>query len=215
MIFLWSVLLPPNKKTEDGEEQTALLIERVKNGDDQAFGEIVERYEKLVFHAVCKVLSACGRATDAADGIAEDAFVKAWRNLAVFRGECAFSTWLYRIAVNTARDYLRAEARQQTVPLTAITEDGEDDGREWDIPVTSGDGVPEASVERKETILAVRRAVESLPDDMRRVVVMRDLNEMTYAEIAEVLGIELGTVKSRLNRGRAALKKILEDGNFL
>ena len=209
-MFIFSIL---NLVTASPPNEDAALVERVKNGDDDAFAEIVERYEKLVFNAACRVLSSSGRSTDSADEIAEDAFVKAWRNIRSFRGDCTLSTWLYRIAVNTAKDKLRADARHPTLSLTSSDDDDED--REWDVPVTSGDTVPEDAVERQETIIAVRRAIESLPEDMRRVVVMRDLNDMPYSDIAEILGIELGTVKSRLNRGRAALKKLLEDGNFV
>lgn len=190
------------------------LVTRVINGDDDAFTEIVSRHEKLVYNAVCRVLSSSGRATDSAEMIAEDAFVKAWRNIRSFRGDCTLSTWLYRVAVNTAKDALRVESRHSGVSLTSDA-DAEDEPHEWDVPVTSGDTVPEDALERRETILAVRRAIEELPEDMRRVVVMRDINEMAYGDIASSLGIELGTVKSRLNRGRAALRKILEDGNFI
>ena len=189
------------------------LVERVKHGDDDAFAEIVERHSKLVYNAVCRVLSSSGRATDPAEEIAEDSFVKAWQSIRSFRGDCTLATWLYRIAVNTARDRIRADRRHPVVSLTVS--DSDDDIHEWDIPVTSGDTVPEDAMERKEKIIAVRRAIEMLPEDMRRVVVMRDINDMAYTDIAKILGIELGTVKSRLNRGRAALAKILTDGNFL
>ena len=209
-MFIFNLL---NTVTKAPPNEDAELVERVKSGDDDAFAEIVGRYEKLVFNAACRVLSSAGRSTDSADEIAEDAFVKAWRSIRFFRGDCSLSTWLYRIAVNTAKDSLRADARHQTVSLTSSDDD--DGEHEWDVPVTSGDTVPEDALERRETVIAVRRAIESLPEDMRRVIVMRDLNDMPYADIADILGIELGTVKSRLSRGRAALKKILEDGNFI
>ena len=208
-MFIFGLLNSVSAAPPDEKE----LVEEVKAGNDDAFGEIVERYEKLVFNAACRVLSSSGRSTDAADEIAEDAFVKAWRNIRSFRGDCSLSTWLYRIAVNTAKDRLRSDARHASLSLTLSDED--DEVHEWDVPVTSGDTVPEDAVERQETILAVRRAIEELPEDMRKVVVMRDINEMPYSDIAEILGIELGTVKSRLSRGRAALKKLLEDGNFI
>ena len=195
------------------EKDDDSLVKRVKQGDDEAFALIVDKHGRLVYNAVCRVLSSCGRATDSADEIAEDAFVKAWRNIRSFRGDCSLATWLYRIAVNTARDRLRSEKRHAVISLTA--DSPEDEPHEWDVPVTSGDTVPEDVIEKKETILAVRRAIEELPEDARKVVVMRDINEMSYSDISEILGIELGTVKSRLSRGRAALKKILSDGNFI
>lgn len=207
IIWLMTMDNPPPDNIET-------IVKKVQDGDDNAFGEIVETYKSLVFNAVCRVLSAAGRATDSAEELAEDTFVKAWRNIKAFRGDCAFSTWIYRIAVNTARDSLRSERRHPTVSIT-VEDDDEGETKEWDLPVTSGDGVPEDALERKETIIAVRRAIEALPDEMRKIIVMRDLNDMSYADIAEVLGLELGTVKSRINRARAQLKKILIEGNFI
>lgn len=189
------------------------LVERAKAGDDEAFSELVQHYEKFVYNTACKALSAGGRSVDVADDVAQSAFIKAWRNLKNFRGDCSFSTWLYRITVNTARDLLRMESRRPTVSLTR--DDGEeDDGSEWEVPVTSGDAVPEDSLDRKETILAVRRAIEELDEEHRQVIVMRDLHELSYKDIADILGLEIGTVRSRINRGRQKLKNILENGNF-
>jgi len=195
------------------DENITDLVRQAQNGDDDAFSELVRHYEKFVYNTACKALSAGGRSIDGADDIAQSAFIKAWRNLSLFRGECTFSTWLYRITVNTARDMLRYESRRGTVSLVKDTED-EDDGSEWDVPVTSGDTIPEDAMERKEAILAVRRAIEELPEDQRQIIVMRDLHELSYQEIADKLGIELGTVRSRINRGRQKLKNILENGNF-
>lgn len=193
------------------EENTAALIARAKAGDGDAFSALVQSYEKFVYHSACRVLSACGASVDLADDIAQDSFVKAWRSLDSFRGDCAFSTWLFRITVNTARDTLRSAARHPTVSLTRADSDDEDaPPAEWDLPVTSGDTVPESAVEQRETVLAVRRAIEQLPEEQRQVIVMRDLNDLPYKDIAEALGVELGTVKSRLNRGRASLKLILQ-----
>ena len=92
--------------------------------------------------------------------------------------------------------------------------DEEEEPEIWDVPVTSGDEIPEEAAERRETIEAVRRAVESLPDDQRQAIVLRDIHELPYSEIAAILGVEVGTLKSRINRGRANLKKILITGNF-
>ena len=203
-------------KAEDkapADENISALVERAKAGDDDAFSEIVLHYEKFVYNTACKALSAGGRSIDGADDIAQSAFIKAWRNLHLFRGECTFSTWIYRITVNTARDVLRYESRRGTVSLVKETDD-EEDGSEWDVPVTSGDTVPEDAMERKEAIIAVRRAIEELPEDQRQVIVLRDLHELSYQEIGEMLGLEPGTVRSRINRGRQKLKNILENGNF-
>ena len=205
---------PPDAPDDGDEALTLALVERAKDGDDDAFSELVSRYERFVYNTACRVLSASAQSCDLADDIAQEAFIKAWHNLAAFRGDCTFSTWLYRITVNCAKDGIRAASRRPAVSLSSLTGDGDDDGEEWDVPVTSGDTLPEEAAERREVILAVRRAVESLPDEQRQVVVLRDLSGLSYQEISDKLGVELGTVKSRLNRGRQNLKIILENGNF-
>lgn len=197
----------------DDESDVDELVKKAKNGDDEAFSTLVGIFEKFVYNTAVRYLSAAAQTTEAADDIAQNSFIKAWRSLSSFRGECLFSTWLFRITANSARDYIRHKSRHSTVSLT--TSDDDDEEKEWDIPVTSGDDVPEASLEKKELIAGVRRAIEQLPEDQRAVVVMRDIHELPYKTIADTLGVELGTVKSRLNRGRANLKTILKNGNFI
>lgn len=206
---------PPGDPGGEDETDTLALVERAKDGDGDAFSDLVSRYERFVYNTACRVLSAAAQSPDMADDIAQEAFIKAWRKLSDFRGNCTFSTWLYRITVNAAKDCIRAAARRPAVSLSAFESDDEEAGQEWDVPVTSGDTLPEEVAERHDLILAVRRAVESLPEDQRQVVVLRDLHGLSYQEISDKLGVELGTVKSRLNRGRLNLKTILENGNFL
>lgn len=186
-------------------------IERAARGDSDAFAEIVAQYEHFVLNTAANVIKNAGLPPDLAEDVAQEAFIKAWRSISHFRGESSVSTWLYRITVNAARDAVRSHSRGGTLSLTR---DDDFDTSEWDLPVTSGDTVPEDAVERDELIRGVRRAIEELPEDMRRVVILRDIDELSYEDIAEILDIELGTVKSRLNRGREKLKKILERGNF-
>lgn len=198
---------PPDS---DNGELTA-LIERAKAGDNDAFSSLVGEFERYVYNTACRVLSASGTSLDSADDIAQVAFIKAWRNLSAFRGECSFSTWLFRITVNSARDHIRSSSRRPTVSLTKTPDEDSEDGEEWDVPVTSGDELPEESLMKKEQILAVRRAIESLPPEQKEVIVMRDIHDLSYGTIAQTLGIGLGTVKSRINRGRANLKAMLEE----
>jgi len=207
--------MPPEEAVgADVSIDVGKLVERAKSGDTDAFSEIVSCYEKFVYNTACRVLTASGLSVSDADDIAQESLVKAWRSIGSFRGDCSFSTWLFRVTVNTARDTIRRTARRPVVSLTR--QENEDEEPEiWDVPVTSGDEIPEEAAERRETIEAVRRAVESLPEDQRQAIVLRDIHELPYSEIADILGVEVGTVKSRISRGRANLKKILINGNFL
>ncbi|MGN1346329.1 MAG: RNA polymerase sigma factor [Eubacteriales bacterium] len=205
---------PPDERSVDRTVDVNALVERAKSGDTDAFSEIVSCYERFVYHTACRVLTASGRSLSDADDIAQEAFLKAWRSLSAFRGECSFSTWLFRVTVNTAHDVIRSAIRRASVSLTQDADD-ETAPEIWDVPVTSGDEIPEEAAERRETIEAVRRAVESLPEEQKQVIVLRDIHGLPYSEIAEILDVEVGTVKSRISRGRANLKKILINGNFL
>lgn len=196
------------------DKDLSALVLRAQSGDTDAFSEIVSCCERFVYNTACRVLTSSGMSVSDADDIAQEALIKAWRSLSAFRGDCSFSTWLFRITVNTARDAVRSSVRRPVVSLTRQTDD-EEEPEIWDIPVTSGSEIPEEAAERRETIQAVRRAVESLPEDQRQVIVLRDIHDLPYSEIAKILGTEVGTIKSRISRGRANLKKILKNGNFL
>ena len=188
------------------------LVRRAREGDSAAFEALVTAYETMIYNLAFRYLGSREDALDAS----QEVFLRVFRFLGGFQEESGFSTWLYRITVNAARDQVRVAMRHETLSLTtAEDEDDPDDTSLIDIPVTSGDTVPESAIDRRETILAVRRAIEALPPDMRRIIVLRDLNDMSYQDIAELLHLEVGTVKSRLNRARNSLKKILKDGNIL
>lgn len=207
--------MPDAPETVPQDRDSAALVRRAQTGDETAFSEIVTLYERFVFHTAVRVLRMSGGNPDDGEDVAQNVFLKAWRSLDSFRGDCAVSTWLYRITVNAARDQVRVAMRHETPSLTAAEDDANpDDTTLIDVPVTSGDTVPESAVDRRETILAVRRAIEALPPDMRQIIVLRDLNDMPYQDIADLLHLEVGTVKSRLNRARNSLKKILKNGNI-
>ena len=203
----------PPEKLHAPDKNVDALVKRAKSGDTDAFSEIVTCYERFVYNTACRVLTASGLSVADADDIAQDSLIKAWRSISTFRGECSFSTWLFRVTVNTARDVIRTNARRPVVSLTR-SEDDDEEPEIWNVPVTSGDEIPEEAAERRETIEAVRRAVESLPDDQRQAIVLRDIHGLPYDEISRILGAEVGTIKSRINRGRTNLKKILKNGNF-
>jgi len=183
------------------------LVEKARRGDNDAFEEIVNRYSRLIYNIALRSASS---PEDAAD-ITQETFLKAWRSLSAFRGDCALSTWLCRIALNCACDHARSAKRHFTMSLTVPEEE---DGKEWDLPETNIHALPEEEIARREEIDAVRQAIASLPEDQRTIVTMRDITGLSYAEIADALELEMGTVKSRINRARAAIKNFLLQRNF-
>jgi RNA polymerase sigma-70 factor (ECF subfamily) len=171
------------------------LVRRYLAGDRGAFGELVRRHERRVYNLALRML---GREEDARDAT-QDAFLSALRKLPGFRGEAAFTTWVHRITVNACYDVLRRRRRE---PLSAPAREdgGEAAGPE---PTTEDHG------EATATAVDVQRALLLVPQDYRAVLVLHDAQDMAYQEVAEVLGIPVGTVKSRLHRGRVALGRAL------
>lgn len=186
-------------------DNEAELIKAAAKGDQSAFSELVTAYERLVYStARSKVLSH----EDAMD-VSQEVFIKIWRSLPNWRGECKFATWIYKVCVNASLDFLR-RAPEETESLSGHPdEDGEE--RPLEVADESVSASPESSLERNETTMAVRRAIAQLPEDQRQIVVLRDIDGYTYEEIAEMLSLGLGTVKSRINRARVRLKSLLED----
>lgn len=181
------------------------LVRRAAAGDQGAFGLLVEQYEKPVYHQALRLLS---HPEDAAD-VTQEVFLKAWRSLPAFQGESSFSTWLYRLTNNAAIDLLRRERKRRGD--TSL--DGEE-GLPGDLAADPAP-TPEQALERRELSRAVEDGLSRLSDEHRQVLVLREINGLSYDEIAQVLGLSPGTVKSRLARARLALAKILrQTGNF-
>lgn len=184
------------------------LIAKAVQGDQDAFAQLLELHKGKVYGLTLRLT---GSAEDAMD-LTQETFFNAWRGLPRFNGQSKFSTWLYRLATNAAIDFLRREKRRgavTTVPL--YTE--EESQRALDIP--DHRFTPQTELERKELQQAIQRGLERLSDEHRQALVLREVIGLSYAEIAQVLGIEEGTVKSRISRARLALRKVLlADGNF-
>jgi len=183
------------------------LVTRAKAGDDNAFAQLMRDNEKRIYNLTLRM---AGNPEDAMD-LAQEAFLNAWRGLKFFKGDSAFSTWVYRLASNACIDHLRRQKRRQdiSIPMPA---DEEDDSQP-DIPDERFQ--PEQELERQELRRAVTEGLEQLSDEHRQVLVMREINGLSYQEIADVLDLEAGTVKSRIARARNSLRKILlESGNF-
>ncbi len=182
------------------------LISAAAKGDKDAFGAVVKLYEKLVYNVV---RAKVDNDSDALD-VAQEVFIKLWRSIGKYRGDCRFTTWIYKICTNTCYDFLRREVQNQAEPIPTYTDkDGDEVPIEFsDDSVTSS---PEDAVERSERVMAVRRAIASLSSEHRDVVILRDIEGRSYEEIAEMLELEIGTVKSRLNRARGNLKIYLSE----
>jgi len=173
------------------------LVARLRAGDEDACREFVDAYRDRIITVVARV---AGSGADA-DDLAQETFVKALRSIHRFEGGSALFTWLYRIAVNTARDHLASRRRRPAVSL-----EGED-GLLAD-PPAPGDEPPEALL-RLERQRAVRLALERLPEPFRTTLILRDMEGNSYEQVAEILGISIGTVESRIFRARCKLRALL------
>ena len=188
-------------------EQEAMIVRKVLQGDVNAFEKLVTEYEKAVYAIALRMT---GNAEDAAD-MTQEAFIKAYNSLQSFRGDSKFSVWLYRIANNVCLDFLRSRSRKPTVSLSVE----DDEGEEAQLDVADESQSPELLLERRLTRDAVRRGLEALPPDYKQVLLLREIQGLSYEEIAAALSIEVGTVKSRIFRARKRLCTFLiEDGNI-
>src|SRR5437016_5207594 len=180
-----------------------LLVERVRERDDDAaFDEIVRRHKNRIYSYVCRMTKD---APDAED-LTQEVFIRAYQSMHAFRHDAAVDTWLYRIATNLVIDRFRREKRApQWVPV-----DGEADETVLELPSTSREGDPLATAQLTELQGQVQRAIRSLPQKLRTVVVLHDMEGLSYEEVAETLGCPVGTVKSRLFNARLLLKRKLQ-----
>lgn len=176
--------------------------------DEAAFEQIVLRYERQVY---ALALALTGNREDAED-TAQEAFLHLWRSLGAWRGECSARTWVLRITRNAALDLLRRRGSRMVLPLTLTDENGEE--TEADLPDPSPDASPDAAFIRALEIREVRAAIAELPPDQREILTLRDIQDLSYTELSDLLGLPPGTVKSRLFRARAALKKRLCERNI-
>jgi RNA polymerase sigma-70 factor (ECF subfamily) len=174
------------------------LVERVQRGDKRAFELLVSKYQRKIFRLLSRLIRDPAEIED----VAQEAFIKAYRALPNFRGESAFYTWLYRIAINTAKNHLVAQGRR--APTTTETE--VEDAENFDEADQLRDyNTPDAMLLSRQVGEAVNRAIEKLPEDLRTAVVLRELEGLSYEEIAEAMNCPIGTVRSRIFRAREAI----------
>ena len=179
----------------------ALLVERVKRGDSRAFEMLVVKYQRRIERLIGRMV----RDADLVQDIAQESFIRAYRALPQFRGESAFYTWLYRIAVNTAKKALVDLKRDPLVTESALQsgEDADETSRAESV-LTDGE-TPDAVLASKEIAAAVNSAIEALSEDLRQAVTLREVEGLSYEEIAEVMNCPIGTVRSRIFRAREAI----------
>ncbi len=178
------------------------LVERVQRGDKAAFDLLVVKYQRKIFRLLSRLIRDSAEVED----VAQEAFIKAYRALPNFRGESAFYTWLYRIAINTAKNWLVSQGRRAPTSTEADVEEAEtfDDGEHLrDL------NTPDAMLLTKQVADAVNRAIERLPEDLKTAIVLRELEGFSYEEISETMNCPIGTVRSRIFRAREAIAEEL------
>jgi RNA polymerase sigma-70 factor (ECF subfamily) len=186
--------------TQDDADQQ--LVQRVQAGDKSAFNLLVVKYQHRVLKLVSRFVNDAAEAED----VAQEAFIKAYRALPSFRGESAFYTWLYRIAINTAKNALVSN-RRRPVDFDLDLQDPEQYERQARL---KEDETPEGVLLTEEIRQVVERAMEQLPEDLRTAIVLRELEGLSYEEIAEAMDCPVGTVRSRIFRAREAIDKKLK-----
>jgi RNA polymerase sigma-70 factor (ECF subfamily) len=186
-------------------EADALLIDRVKRGDRQAFEMLVVKYQRRIERLISRMV----RDVDLVPDIAQETFIRAYRALPQFRGESAFYTWLYRIAVNTAKKALVELGRDPVVTESALASREEDDETSRVGSELTDSETPEAVLASKELAATVNAAVEALSEELRQAITLREIEGLSYEEIADVMNCPIGTVRSRIFRAREAIAERL------
>jgi len=192
----------------EDEMEELEIIKKVLGGDTDAFEELVLANQKNVYNLALKMTK---NEDDALD-ISQEAFIKAYRQLGIFRGESKLSVWLYRLTYNLCIDFLRKKSKSQVISLSSYQDDS---GDSFEMELPDVRELPEDNLARKELRNEIAESIEKLGQSHREILIMREMNDMSYMEIAQTLGISEGTVKSRIARARLNLANILvENGTF-
>lgn len=193
--------IPPLPPSQEERE----WIAAARRGNQDAFEALVRLYEKRVFALTSRI---CANPDDAQEA-AQEAFLAAWQGLPFFRGDASFSTWLYRLTSNACIDLLRRESRHAHAAGPSL------DDAELNLDVPDPGSAPQDALERAELRRDVETGLRTLPIEYREALILRELHQLSYGEIAESLEADLGTVKSRISRGRKLLRNYLaKNGNF-
>ena len=190
---------PSNEKPVDSD---AWLVERTVAGDKKAFELLVIKYQRRIQRLIGRMV----RDVDLVEDIAQETFIRAYRALAQFRGDAQFYTWLYRIAVNTAKKFLMDLKRNPTVSENSFKSDDDDETSPIENELTSPD-TPDAELASKEIAQIINAALEALPEELRQAITLREIEGFSYEEIADAMNCPIGTVRSRIFRAREAISQ--------
>lgn len=182
-----------------GESHEDKLISKAVSGDGAAFSELMTMHEKRMYAVALRM---CGNREDAQDCL-QDAMIRIYRSISGFKGQSSFGTWVYRITMNTCLDELRKRKSRQSASLDNLVESG--------FSPTDGVNTPEKQAVNSEQRRVLNTAIQSLPEEMRSAIVLRDIQGFTYDEIAEMQDANIGTIKSRISRAREKLRQILRE----
>lgn len=183
-------------------DKEILLIKRSQKGDVDAFESLISDNTKFVYNIALKML----KNKEDAEDISQEALIKVYKNIDSFNMDSSFRTWMYRIVVNTCLDHMR----KNKITTVSIDKPIIAEHNEFQVEIEDKRPSPEAILERKETQKLVIKALNQLDDCFKTAIILRDINDLSYEEIADILTCSLGTVKSRISRGRQKLKEIME-----
>ncbi len=193
-------LTPP--EADKPLDTDAMLVERTVAGDQKAYELLVIKYQRRIQRLIGRMV----RDVDLVEDIAQETFIRAYRALAQFRGDAQFYTWLYRIAVNTAKKALMELKRDPTVSENSFKSADDDETSPLVNELTSSE-TPEAILASKEIAVMVNAAMEALPEELRQAITLREIDGLSYEEIAEAMSCPIGTVRSRIFRAREAISE--------
>lgn len=191
----------PSDTPVSASDSDALLVERAAAGDQRAFELLVIKYQRRIERLIGRMV----RDVDVIQDIAQETFIRAWRALHQFRGDAQFYTWLYRIAVNTAKKTLLEMKRDPLVTEAALQSADQEDETSRPQNELTTEATPESEMAAREIAAAVNAAMEALPEDLRQAITLREIEGLSYEEIAEAMNCPIGTVRSRIFRAREAI----------
>lgn len=192
----------PTEATATAHDSDMLLVERSVAGDQKAFEFLVIKYQRRIQRLIGRMV----RDVDLVEDIAQETFIRAYRALAQFRGDAQFYTWLYRIAVNTAKKALMDMRRDPTVSENSFKSADDDETSMLENELTSSE-TPDAVLASKEIAEMVNSAMEALPEELRQAITLREIEGLSYEEISEAMNCPIGTVRSRIFRAREAISQ--------